>query len=104
MRARLHVRFGVRIAIRFCVQLPAYFNFQPIFPDMCRQAVAIDFRRIIESLNTLYANRARNRTRDSYAKSDSCSPDGTLFEASQNRGRGTQKAHKKAQMGCLSDF
>jgi hypothetical protein len=50
-----HVRFCVRIAVRFHVRFPAQgrlqFSFQPMFSEMCFQAVVIGDRGIIGTLN-----------------------------------------------------
>jgi hypothetical protein len=63
---RLHVRFCVRIAIRFGVRFPAkvvtLVNFYLIFSETFWQASVIGVRIIIQTLNPLYANRARNRS------------------------------------------
>jgi hypothetical protein len=67
LRGCLHLRFCVRIDIRFRVRFPAQsglqLNFQPIFPYMCWQAVVVGAQKITKTLNpSLYANHARIRS------------------------------------------
>jgi hypothetical protein len=74
VRGCLHVRFCVQIVLRLCVPFPEQgalqFNFQPTFPEMCREADVIGVRRIIEILSPLFCKWCIESYGDSYAESD----------------------------------
>jgi hypothetical protein len=66
VRGRLHVRFSIRILIRFGVRFAAkdvqQVHFCFFLLEMCKQTIVMGDRKIIGSLFCLGTNCARNRT------------------------------------------